>query len=227
MPPNGFFFPGTTQSLLVSTHRASLVYLLHVHTQPCGPLSFRLISELTCRSVRIWLWWPAAGTTYLPPPPPRSLTLSAPLPSFLSRLSLLFNQMSCIRKWPLITEATSYLLSSAPLRWTDNKPPPFLLQELKAAPGPSPHRYLNTSLLFLSQWPKFRREFQVWHVNYVCVSWCALFVCECVWQKGMVRGACNWSWGGGAWKKSRELTLELSMGQRGSDLSIISLSFSL
>lgn len=81
----------------------------HTHThrkKGLYPLTFSLISELTCRSEWIWLWWLAAGTT-------SSSSLFIPSSSLLSCVSTLWptrclasgSGYSCLLK-PLFTPSS-------------------------------------------------------------------------------------------------------------------------
>lgn len=121
----------------------------HTHTR--GPLSVSLISELTCGSAWIWLWWLLTGSRncFL------LCTLYSPLFSCFSSL------------WPTRCLASgngySWLLkslvtpSSAPLRWTDNTN--GLSLYLWSSCRLQEEHFLKKSLFFfLSYWLKFIRK---------------------------------------------------------------------
>ena len=88
----------------------------HARTQPCGPPSFSLISELTYRSGWIWLWWLLTGSrNYLPSSSTSSSLLTLSSSPFFSLASLLSAQPYVFYQEvsALITEAASYSFISS------------------------------------------------------------------------------------------------------------------
>lgn len=111
---NLFLKPQNKARLCDTQNLPSLAHT-HTRTQPCGPLSFSLISELTCRSGWIWLWWLLTGSrNYLPSSSTSSslLTLSSPFFSLASLRSaqpyVFYQEVSA-----LITKAASYSFISS------------------------------------------------------------------------------------------------------------------